>query len=76
MPSSRRRTSIAAALLVLLPAAAAAAERTGAELYASSCASCHGDDGSGRAQPDLGFATPVPEFTDCEFASREPDPDW
>ena len=72
----RRRIPLHAALLILLPAMAAAGERSGAELYAASCASCHGADGSGRMQQQLVFETPVPEFTDCEFASREPDPDW
>jgi len=24
----------------------------------------------------VGFATPLPDFTDCSFASREPDADW
>ena len=24
----------------------------------------------------VGFDTPLPDFTDCQFASREPDPDW
>ncbi len=49
---------------------------TDAELYTAACAACHGDDGRGRAQEDVGFATPLPDFTDCSFASREPDPDW
>ncbi len=47
-----------------------------AELYTSACAACHGDDGAGRPFEDVGFDTPLPDFTDCEFASREPDPDW
>ena len=24
----------------------------------------------------MGFSTPVPDFTDCDFATREPDSDW
>ena len=64
------------ALLLLAPGIAAAADRSGAELYATACASCHGVDGSGRMQEELAFETPVPDFSDCEFASREPDPDW
>ena len=49
---------------------------TDAALYAGACAACHGDDGRGLSQEDLAFSTPLPDFTDCRFASREPDPDW
>jgi hypothetical protein len=49
---------------------------TDAELYQSACAACHGNDGKGRAFEVVSFETPLPDFTDCEFASREPDPDW
>ena len=45
-------------------------------MYTAACAACHGDDGVGRSAEDVGFETPLPDFTDCEFASREPDPDW
>ena len=48
----------------------------GAALYDSACAACHGADGKGRSNEQLGFATPLPDFSDCEFASREPDGDW
>ena len=74
--SASRRLLLIGATLVLLASAAWAGERSGAELYASSCASCHGADGQGRTQEELAFETPVPDFADCEFASREPDPDW
>ncbi len=64
-------------ILPLVSPATSWAQRTsGAELYASACASCHGADGKGRVQEDLAFETPVPDFSDCEFASREPDADW
>ncbi len=33
-------------------------------------------DGRGRPVADRGFDLELPDFTDCEFASREPDPDW
>ena len=72
----RRLVWAITALLPLAPAVAAGAERDGAELWARSCASCHAADGSGRTQQELAFETPVPDFADCEFASREPDPDW
>jgi mono/diheme cytochrome c family protein len=51
-------------------------EADGAILYAASCAACHASDGRGRTAAELGFLTPVPDFTDCDFANREPDADW
>jgi hypothetical protein len=48
----------------------------GRQLYEASCATCHGADGRGRTATELGFATPVPDFSDCDFANREPDADW
>lgn len=48
----------------------------GAKLYEQACAACHGSDGRGRTVEELGFELELPDFTDCEFASREPDPDW
>jgi hypothetical protein len=67
---------IFAALLLIVPTISSAQDRSNAELYASACASCHGADGRGRAQEELAFEAPPPDFSDCEFASREPDPDW
>ena len=48
----------------------------GSELYASACSSCHGADGMGAPMYHVGFDLPLPDFTDCSFASREPDADW
>lgn len=45
-------------------------------LYAAACAACHAPDGRGRSASQLGFDLPLPNFTDCNFASREPDSDW
>ena len=50
--------------------------QTGADVYRVACSSCHGPDGTGAAEVVLGFDTPVPDFTDCSFASREPHEDW
>lgn len=50
--------------------------RSGMELYMDACAACHGVNGKGVDQSQLGFETPVPDFTSCDFASREPDADW
>ncbi len=52
------------------------AGRTGAELYQAACASCHGMRGTGVEQSRLGFDVPMPDFTDCRFATREPNADW
>jgi mono/diheme cytochrome c family protein len=49
---------------------------SGAELYASACAACHGPDGRGRERSQVGFDTPLPDFSDCSFASREQAADW
>ena len=48
----------------------------GAQLYESACATCHGSDGRGREQSQVGFDARLPDFTDCDFAAREPDSDW
>ncbi len=49
---------------------------TGKQLYIEACANCHGVDGKGASVNQLGLQTPPPDFTDCDFASREPDFDW
>ncbi len=46
------------------------------QLYDKACATCHGFDGTGGAPAALAFEEEMPDFTDCSFASREPDPDW
>jgi mono/diheme cytochrome c family protein len=50
-----------------------AAART---LYDQACAACHGSDGRGVPQNQLGFDVAVPDFTDCSFVTVEPDGDW
>ena len=65
-------------------AAAAAAQagspavtgRTPAAIYREACLTCHGVDGKGSLRSVVGFEAPLPDFTDCAFASGEPDPDW
>jgi hypothetical protein len=47
-----------------------------AELYGTACANCHGVDGRGLDRALVGFEEPLPDFTDCDFAAREPDSDW
>jgi mono/diheme cytochrome c family protein len=48
----------------------------GAHWYRAACASCHGPDGRGQPRSTVGFSTPLPDFTDCAFATPEPDADW
>lgn len=49
---------------------------SGAELYRVACAACHGADGTGAPAHQVAFEEPLPDFTDCGFATREPDADW
>lgn len=49
---------------------------TGAEIYEASCVTCHGVDGTGAERSFVAFEEPLPDFTDCRFARREPDADW
>jgi len=51
-------------------------DEDGEELYMQACATCHGIDGKGVPASRLGFETPPADFTDCNFATREPDADW
>jgi len=47
-----------------------------AEVYSAACAACHGQDGRGLPRERVGFELGLPDFTDCSFATREPDSDW
>jgi len=51
-------------------------QRTGRQIYESACAACHGSDGTGS--PSIAADSPLmpPDFTDCSFATREPEADW
>lgn len=49
---------------------------TGEALFGEACSNCHGVDGRGAVLASLDLPVPVPDFTDCSFASREPDADW
>ena len=72
----RRVVGILPVVALLAQPVEVSAQQTGAELYMAACAACHGDDGMGVPASTLGFDTPVPDFSDCSFASREPDGDW
>lgn len=58
------------------PMTAAEAKAADKRVFDATCAACHGFDGKGRAQSQVGFDTPLPDFTDCSYASREADADW
>ena len=70
------------AMLVGAPARAAAQEPdlgqapAARELYQRACAACHGTDGRGMPQSTVGFDVALPDFTDCSFATPEPEADW
>jgi len=49
---------------------------TGQDIYRASCVSCHGVDGRGASRTLVAFETRLPDFTDCSFATKEPDGDW
>jgi len=46
------------------------------ELFGAACANCHGVDGRGLDRALVGFEEPLPDFSDCDFAAREPSSDW
>jgi hypothetical protein len=52
------------------------AERSGVELYGAACAACHAVDGTGSPQAVVGFDDPIPDFTECGFATPEAAADW
>ncbi|HVT08991.1 MAG TPA: cytochrome c [Polyangia bacterium] len=70
---------MAAGAIAGLASRAPAAEtppRTGAQVWESGCAACHGSDGAGRPREVVGFDVPLPDLRDCTFATSEPTPDW
>lgn len=50
--------------------------KTGEELYQEACANCHGSNGTGAPKSQVAFDVPLPDFTSCNFATREPNADW
>lgn len=49
---------------------------TGAAVYDAACAACHGADGRGNPPSVVGFTVPLPDFTDCLFATVEAAEGW
>lgn len=68
---------LAAASLVVSPSPAAGqtteSSRTGKQVYETVCVTCHGPDGRGGVNPAVEQIVKTPDFSDCAFASREPD---
>ena len=62
--------------LLAAPQTATGSQRSGAELYRAACIACHGPDGKGAPRAVVGFDAPLPDFTDCSFATPEADADW
>jgi len=48
----------------------------GRQIFRAACAACHGPDGRGQPRSTVGFDTPLPDFTDCSFATPETAADW
>lgn len=69
-----RLVTLILALLLAAPAHAGPV-RSGAEVYRQACASCHASDGRGAPKHVTGIAE-IPDFTECAFVTREPNPDW
>ena len=58
------------------PMAPQASHEMGRKLYLEACATCHGPDGRGASALSVAFKEALPDFTECGFATREPDADW
>jgi len=82
-PTARRASLALAGVLLVVAVGSGTAQvpqdlgsLSDAELYQGACAGCHGGDGRGLDRALVGFEEPLPDFTDCNFATREPDADW
>jgi mono/diheme cytochrome c family protein len=51
---------------------------TGKEIFQAACAGCHGPDGKGAPDTQVGFDKPAtfPDFTECSQTTPELDVDW
>jgi hypothetical protein len=65
-----------ALVLILTTPEFAVAQTPAQEVFDQACASCHGSDGTGQDASVVGFDLELPDFSECSFASREPDGDW
>jgi mono/diheme cytochrome c family protein len=76
LPSAPLFPALSLVLLLAAGRVALAAERSGADIYAATCASCHGSDGRGASAAQTGLSLRPLDFTDCRRTNREPDHDW
>ena len=81
MTSISRRHVCSTALAFLFSASFSSAStaqppKTGADIYQSACQACHGPDGRGNPRSQVGFETPLPDFSRCAFTTAEPDAEW
>jgi mono/diheme cytochrome c family protein len=60
----------------LAPHRRGSAPSTGEEIFRATCAGCHGGDARGAPRTTVGFAVPMPDFTDCHATAREVTVDW
>ena len=75
--SKRLTASLPLILLALAASSAAwASGRSGEDIFAATCASCHGSDGRGAPASQTGLSIKPRDFTDCQATNREPDHDW
>src|SRR5258706_13569324 len=68
---------VAISVLTVVAAASQQPPPDGHAIFLANCATCHGVDGRGMRTPaEVGFDLPMPDFTECSFATREADADW
>jgi hypothetical protein len=63
-------------ILIAAGSTAIASGRSGEDIFATTCASCHGMDGRGAPAGQTGLTIQPRDFTDCRKTNREPDQDW
>jgi Cytochrome C oxidase, cbb3-type, subunit III len=74
--SSRLRRLAILMLCCICASASGQRDSTGERVYRSGCVQCHGADGAGAPATVLGFDLPLPNFSDCNFATQEARADW
>lgn len=72
----KRPWTVVVAALVASESSLLAAERSGEDVFAATCASCHGSDGRGASQAQTSLPLPPRDFTTCRRTMREADQDW
>ena len=72
----RRFLLLFVALFAIRAAADTTTLQSGEALYRAACATCHGADGRGAPADLVALEIPMPDLTDCSFATREGDADW